>query len=82
MVTPSGEAVEMVKVSGLYETYDAENSSYLRLKFDTAQNAWILTATNGTQFIYGQTLVINPEKNTANPVLRFPASISQLMSHE
>ena len=58
VITPSGEAVEMVKVSGLYETYDAENSSYLRLKFDTSQNAWILTAANGTQFIYGQTLQI------------------------
>ena len=58
VITPSGEAVEMVKVIGQYETYDAENSSYLRLKFDTAQTAWILTAANGTQFIYGQTLQI------------------------
>lgn len=68
VITPSGEAVEMVKVSGLYETYDAENSSYLRLKFDTTQNAWILTAANGTQFIYGQTLQIkdrNGNKITA-----------------
>ncbi|MFN0111394.1 MAG: hypothetical protein ACKVZH_21225 [Blastocatellia bacterium] len=68
VITPSGEAVEMVKVSGLYETYDAENSSYLRLKFDTTLNAWILIAANGTQFIYGQTLEIkdrNGNKITA-----------------
>ena len=68
VITPSGEAVEMVKVSGQYETYDAENSSYLRLKFDTSQNAWILIAANGAQFIYGQTLQIkdrNGNKITA-----------------
>ena len=57
VVTPSGEAVEMRKVTG-YETYEAEDSSYLRLKLDTTQNAWILTAANGTQFIYGATLDI------------------------
>ncbi|MGH9799371.1 MAG: hypothetical protein ACRD82_03325, partial [Blastocatellia bacterium] len=57
VITPSGEAVEMRKVGG-YETYEAEDSSYLHLKFNATLNAWILTAANGTQFIYGQTLEI------------------------
>jgi YD repeat-containing protein len=47
----------MRKVGG-YETYEAEDSGYLQLKFNTTLSAWILTSTNGTQFIYGQTLEI------------------------
>ena len=57
LITPSGEAVEMRKVGG-YETYEAEDSSYMQLKFNTTLSAWVLTAANGTQFIYGQTLEI------------------------
>ena len=58
VILPSGAAVELRQVSGLIETYDAEDGTYIRLKHDLTTGNYILTMPNGTQYIYGATLDI------------------------
>lgn len=58
VILPSGRAVELRQVSGLTETYDAEDGSYIRFKHDLVTGNYILTMPDGTQYIYGTTLDI------------------------
>ncbi len=53
LITPTGRAVELRKVSG-YETYDAENSSFMRLHIDATTGKYILRTADGTQYIYDE----------------------------
>jgi len=57
LITPSGAAVELRQVTGV-QTYESEDSTYTRFKYDAATGKFTLTAAGGTQYIYGATLEI------------------------
>ncbi|MDX2045009.1 MAG: hypothetical protein SF097_27605, partial [Acidobacteriota bacterium] len=55
VITPSGSVIELRQVNST--TWDAEDSSYTRLTLNTSGD-YVLTTADGTQYIYGQDLII------------------------
>jgi YD repeat-containing protein len=58
LYTPSGEVVELRKRTTGELIYESEDSAYTHFKYDYAIGKYVLTASDGTRYIYGTTLEI------------------------